>query len=384
MCRYLEDAAPLLPLGLEARVPVEALDDEDVLEDELQQAEKGVGQLQVSQRSSGPKGQCRHQGEVGDGELAQSRCHQEDHVQATGRVVTSFMSPPLQPVDQHPNQGAQGHDGHDGQMVAVKCEEGGEAELLLAHPHLVQYEDRDSSHEDQAPEHEAVDDPTLVDHTEGQLLGAVVTRVHPVAHVLPHDVDHAAGHQVELHVEGVEDLEAFPEHQAVTAFSHSSRSAERITISPDLQDLTEDCDSPSMVVFVWADSRLLPGPHQVPQHPDQTDPHQQQHEDQGLLVPQALGVEGLTSHQSGPQQDYIHPEQTRDQAPPTGDPDQHWIQVLVLILVLVLDLIVRFISVSHPGGVQLCGSRIRIHADLVSEFLLSLLCRRTSAETADM
>ncbi|KAG7235071.1 hypothetical protein INR49_003359 [Caranx melampygus] len=358
MWRYLEDAAPLLPLGPEARVPVEALDDEDVLEDELQQAEKGVGQLQVSQRSSGPQGQCRHQGEVGDGELAQSRCHQKDHIQATGRVVTSFMSPPLQPVDQHPNQGAQGHDGHDGQMVAVKCEEGGEAELLLAHPHLVQYEDRDSSHKDQASEHEAVDDPTLVDHTEGQLLVPCLS---------------SFSNSISSWIES-----------SVTAFSHSSRSAERITISPDLQDLTEDCDSPSMVVFVWADSRLLPGPHQVPQHPDQTDPHQQQHEDQGLLVPQALGVEGLTSHQSGPQQDYIHPEQTRDQAPPTGDPDQHWIQVLVLILVLVLDLIVRFISVSHLGGVQLCGSRIRIHADLVSEFLLSLLCRRTSAETADM
>ena len=67
--RYLKYAAPLLLLllGEQVRVPVEAFDDEDVLEDELQEAEEGVGQVQVPQGPAGPQSQGRHQGEVGEG-----------------------------------------------------------------------------------------------------------------------------------------------------------------------------------------------------------------------------------------------------------------------------------------------------------------------------
>ncbi len=94
-------------------MPVEALDDEDVLEDELQQCEEGVRQVEFPQRSLGPHSQGCHQREVGQGELAQSRCDQEDHIQATSGVVSLLICPSLQPVDQHPSQGAERHDGHD-------------------------------------------------------------------------------------------------------------------------------------------------------------------------------------------------------------------------------------------------------------------------------
>lgn len=112
---HLEYAAALLLflLGEELGVPVEALDDEDVLEDELQQAEEGVRQVEVTQRSLGPHSEGRHQGEVRQGELAESRRDQQHRVQAASWVVASFVHPPLQPVDQHPSQAAERHDRHD-------------------------------------------------------------------------------------------------------------------------------------------------------------------------------------------------------------------------------------------------------------------------------
>lgn len=100
-------------------------------------------------------------------------------------------------------------------MVAVKYEEGREATLPLAHPHLVENEGSHSGHEDQAAKHEAVDEPAFVDDVKGQLLSnVVVICTHPAAHVLPHHVDHAACHQVVLHVEGIKDFKAFPEGEA--------------------------------------------------------------------------------------------------------------------------------------------------------------------------
>lgn len=196
-------------------MPVEALDDEDVLEDELQQAEERVRQVEAPQRPLGPHGEGRHQGKIGQGELAQSCGDQEEHVQATSRVVSTFVRPPLQPVDQHPGQAAERHDRHDAQVVAVEYEEGGEAKLLLTHPHLVEDEDGHPRGEDESAEHEAEYDPAFIDDMKGQLLSdVVVIRTHPAAHVLPHHVDHAAGHQVVLHVEGVEDFDGFPEGEA--------------------------------------------------------------------------------------------------------------------------------------------------------------------------
>ena len=214
---YLENAAPLLLLllGEETGVPVEALDDEDVLEDELQQAEERVRQVEAPQRPLRPHGEGRHQGKIGKGELAQSCGDQEEHVQATSRVVSAFVRPPLQPVDQHPGQAAERHHGHDAQVVAVEYEEGGEAKLLLTHPNLVEDEDCHSCDEDESAKHQAEYDPTLIDDMKGQLLGdVVVIWTHPAAHVLPHHVDHAAGHQVVLHVEGVKDFDGFPEGEA--------------------------------------------------------------------------------------------------------------------------------------------------------------------------
>lgn len=40
----------------------------------------------------------------------------------------------------------------------------------------------------------------------------------------------------------------------------------------DLLELTGDSDPPGVVVFMWADVGLSPGPQQVPQEPHQTDP----------------------------------------------------------------------------------------------------------------
>lgn len=96
---YLENTAHLLLLLLlldaEVWVPVEAFDDEDVLEDELQQTQEGVGQIQVPQRAIGAYAQSCHHGEVGQSELAQGRRHQEDHIQPTRGIGPDFTCPPL-------------------------------------------------------------------------------------------------------------------------------------------------------------------------------------------------------------------------------------------------------------------------------------------------
>lgn len=205
-------------------MPVEALDDEDVLQDELQQAEQRVGKVEARQGALGAHRQGRHQREVGERQLAQRRRHQEHHVQAARGIVAAIAGPPLQPVEQHPRQATQGHGGHDGQVVAVEEHEGGEAQIRLAHHHLVEDEDDQADGQDQAAQQQA--HPGLHDHPQGQLVvlvlvvlvvGVVVPGAHPPAHVLPHDIDHAARHQVELHVEGVEDLHALPEGQAEDA-----------------------------------------------------------------------------------------------------------------------------------------------------------------------
>lgn len=100
-------------------------------------------------------------------------------------------------------------------MVGEEQEEGEIAKLLLADPQLVQNENDQSPQEDQSTRHKAIDDPTLAYEIKGQLLGnLVVTCAHLTANVLPRDVDHAGGHQEELHGEGIKDFHAFPESEA--------------------------------------------------------------------------------------------------------------------------------------------------------------------------
>lgn len=96
---YFENTAHLLLLLLlldaEVWVSVEAFNDEDVLEDELQQTQEGVGQIQFPQRAIGAYAQSCHHGEVGQSELAQGRRHQEDHIQPTRGIRPHFACPTL-------------------------------------------------------------------------------------------------------------------------------------------------------------------------------------------------------------------------------------------------------------------------------------------------
>lgn len=84
----------------------------------------------------------------------------------------------------------------------------------MVDPELIENEDGHSCDEDQGTKDEA-EYPTFIDHTQGNLMSTVVvTWSHPAGHVLPHNIDHAACHQVVLDVEGVKDLKAFPEDKA--------------------------------------------------------------------------------------------------------------------------------------------------------------------------
>lgn len=110
-----------------------------------------------------------------------------------------------------------------------------------------------------------------------------------------------------------------------------------------LRKPTGDGDTPGMVVLMGADVRLLPGPEQVPQKPQQAQTLQQPQEQLGLVVPQAARVEGLASHKGSAQQHHVQPQQAGEQTPPT----RHQAQVLVLqVLVLqILKLHVLFTQV---------------------------------------
>lgn len=205
----------LLLLCEEVGVPVETLDDEGVLEEELQQGEKGVGEVQAGHRPLSPHAHGCHQGEVGQGQLARSCGDEEEDVQVPGGVVPSFSGVSLHPVDQQSHQAAEGHQGYDGQMVGVQHEEGEVAKLLPVDPQLVKDENDQAHQEDQRTRHKAANDLPLADEVKGQLLGdVVVPRAQLAANILPHDVDHAASHQVELHAEGVEDFHTLPESDA--------------------------------------------------------------------------------------------------------------------------------------------------------------------------
>lgn len=100
-------------------MPVETLYDESVLEEELQQGENGVGEVQACQSPLSPHSHGRHQGEIGQCELARSCGDKEDDVQVAGGVISSFFGMSLRPVDQQSDQAAEGHDGYDGYMVDV-------------------------------------------------------------------------------------------------------------------------------------------------------------------------------------------------------------------------------------------------------------------------
>lgn len=89
------------------------------------------------------------------------------------------------------------------------------AKLPPADPQLVENENDQPHQDNQSTRHKAINYPPLAYEVKGQLLGnVVVTRAHLTAYVLPHDIDHAAGHQVELHGEGIKDFDALPESEA--------------------------------------------------------------------------------------------------------------------------------------------------------------------------
>lgn len=80
----------------QAGVSVEALGD-DVLQQVLQQAEKGVGKIQASQGPARPHRQSSHQREIGQGQLTQGSTNQEGHIQATCVIISPLLLPPIQP-----------------------------------------------------------------------------------------------------------------------------------------------------------------------------------------------------------------------------------------------------------------------------------------------
>ena len=129
-------------------LPVEALDDEVVLQAELEHRQHGPGQVEGVQVPSGSCCHHGHNGEVADDELSHGGADQQPHVQAAGGVLLRHVLPVVQPVDDAADHSGEGHHAHyhyvhdemnQQAVVSVPL-------VLFKNVHLVQYEGDESRH----------------------------------------------------------------------------------------------------------------------------------------------------------------------------------------------------------------------------------------------
>lgn len=118
-CRKLPSMCCVLGLCCYEWLPLEPVDNEDVLGDILKDEEDGMGQDEAVQHVPGVGGHDGDNGEVGHGNLAEGCSHQQHHIQAAGWVLQCVQLPFFQGVDDCPNNCNHAHQGQEHNVVGI-------------------------------------------------------------------------------------------------------------------------------------------------------------------------------------------------------------------------------------------------------------------------